>query len=142
MSHPFHLKFSVKINGYHSNLKMSFCITWLIWWLHHAYFNKRAREKMCFHAFDKCFSLRSDTKKYKARVPDRPQGVNVYCLFSKMSQYNDVINFIYFFHVWVNALIVNPCTKFRCERPTNNEDNRPPSKSIVKTALDPSLGIP
>ena len=29
-----------------------------------------------------------------------------------------------FFHIWADALIVNPCAKFRCDRSTNNEDNR------------------
>ena len=30
MKQPFHLKSSVNINGYHSNLKMLICVTWLI----------------------------------------------------------------------------------------------------------------
>ena len=29
-----------------------------------------------------------------------------------------------FFHIWANILIVNPCTKFRCDRSTNNKDNK------------------
>ena len=28
-----------------------------------------------------------------------------------------------FFHIWANAIIVNPCTKFCCDSSTDNEDN-------------------
>ena len=37
-----------------------------------------------------------------------------------------------FFHVWANALIVNPCTKFRCDKFTNKEDNPPPKPKHQK----------
>ena len=48
MNPQFRLKFPMNINGYHCNLKMSICFTWLKWWPHQAHFNERVSEKCAF----------------------------------------------------------------------------------------------
>ena len=40
----FHLKSSVNINGYHSNLNMLICVTWLNWWRHQGHFKELVRK--------------------------------------------------------------------------------------------------